>query len=76
MSAKDSPQGKRLLPRAAAAKGEDLALKRGADELMDRCEWALRRQPRALKLARKHYVDLCYYLHRAIVRAYRRHDPV
>jgi hypothetical protein len=46
----------------------DRALKRGADELMNLCEWSLRRRPRALKRARARYADLCVYLHRAIGR--------
>lgn len=47
----------------------DAALKRGADELMNRAEYALRERPRALEAARRAYRDLCMRLYRAIERA-------
>jgi hypothetical protein len=44
------------------------ALKRGADELMDRCAYALEQRPRALKNARKVYRDACFKLYRFLQR--------
>lgn len=49
----------------------EAALKRGADELIDRLEWALRDHPRALANARRDYVALCIKLYRRISRAER-----
>jgi hypothetical protein len=49
----------------------DAALKRGSDELMNLCEYALRDKPRALARARERYRALCLYLFRALERARR-----
>ncbi|MGB2621024.1 MAG: hypothetical protein WA857_21870 [Candidatus Acidiferrum sp.] len=46
------------------------AEKRGADELMNRCEYTLR--PRALKNARKAYRDACLKLYGFLRRHFRR----
>jgi hypothetical protein len=46
----------------------DTALKRGADELMNRVEYTLRDKPRALARLRRRYVDFCMLLYRAIGR--------
>jgi hypothetical protein len=56
--------------RSRAMPGDEAAaLKRGADELQTRLEWALRDHPRALKRARQRYKDFCLRLYRAIKRA-------
>jgi hypothetical protein len=39
------------------------ALKRGADELMNRCEYALGKRPRALRNARDVYRKCCLKLY-------------
>ena len=47
----------------------EAALKRGADELMNRAEYVLRDNPKALERARRAYRELCCLLFRAIERA-------
>jgi hypothetical protein len=49
----------------------DRAVARGADELMDRCEYALENQPEALHSARKIYRTACVGLYAALERHYR-----
>jgi hypothetical protein len=46
----------------------DAALKRGADELMNRAEYALRGKPRALARVKRAYLDFCFLAYRAIER--------
>lgn len=45
----------------AQAKHE--ALKRGADNLMNELEWALRDRPRALANSRREYKELCFRMY-------------
>jgi len=47
----------------------EAALKRGADELQSRLEWALRNRPRALENSRREYVEFCLRLYLKIQRA-------
>jgi len=49
----------------------EAALKRGADELQSRLEWALRNRPRALANSRREYVAFCTRLYRKIEHALR-----
>jgi hypothetical protein len=51
------------------ADAREAALKRGVDELQGRLEWVLRKQPRAIKTARKRYRDFCFRIYDAIERA-------
>ncbi len=51
-----------------AAIRTESALKRGVDELQSRLEYVLRNRPRALKFARKRYVEFAMILYRAIER--------
>lgn len=52
----------------ANAKSE-AALKRGADQLMDLAEYALRGRPRSLRFVRREYRKFCLLAYRAIERA-------
>ena len=61
-------------PRAHANGGQgelEAALKRGADELMNLAEYALRDRPSALKRVRRAYKGFCLTAYRAIKRASR-----
>lgn len=49
----------------------DAALKRGADELVARCEWEFRDRPRTWRRLRAAYVALCLWLYRALERSRR-----
>jgi hypothetical protein len=49
----------------------ELALKRGADDLQSRLEYALRDRPRALKFAQERYVRFTLMLYSAIEKATR-----
>jgi hypothetical protein len=46
----------------------EAALKRGADELMNRAEYALRQKPRTLARLRRRYIEFCLHVYRAIER--------
>jgi hypothetical protein len=61
-----------LPPGEARAHRELAPLRRGADQLADLSEFALRGHPRALARARQDYADLCRRLYRRIARAQRR----
>lgn len=54
-----------------AAERREAALKRGADELQNLIEYALRNLPRALQLARGQYVKFAVKLYREIASARR-----
>lgn len=57
--------------RSPTDRGER-ALKRGADELVDRAEWVLRDRPRALKNLRSRYRAFCVSIYAVLERAMRR----
>lgn len=50
-------------------KKAEAALKRGADELMERAGFALRERPRALRRVKRAYVRFCLLAYRAIDRS-------
>ena len=54
-----------------AKERREAALKRGADELQNLLEFALRDRPRALAFARKRYIRFAVRLYRAIATARR-----
>jgi hypothetical protein len=51
---------------------EGRAMKRGADELMNRCEHDLANRPRALRNARELYRKMCLRLYAFLERHFRR----
>jgi hypothetical protein len=55
--------------KVLADEQREAALKRGVDELQSRLEYLLRDRPRALKRARRQYVEFCLRLYRSIARA-------
>jgi hypothetical protein len=50
---------------------EEKAVKRGADELMNLCEWHFRKRPRVLARLRQAYRLLCLRLYCSLERSYR-----
>jgi len=60
-----APAGRRAMTERQPTQ-RDRALKRGADELMALCQWALRDRPRTLKQAQRRYAKLCVSLYQAI----------
>jgi hypothetical protein len=54
-----------------SADARKAALKRGADELMNLAEYALRERARALARVRRAYTQFCLLAYRAIERARR-----
>lgn len=67
----DSPATARPATTRRPSAAREAALKRGADELHARLEWALRQHPRALATARREYTDFCLRLEGKIGRALR-----
>ena len=59
------PPGRRAMTERQPTQ-RDRALKRGANELMALCQWALRDRPRTLKQAQRRYTKLCVSLYQAI----------
>jgi len=51
------------------SRAEQRAVELGSIELMNQLEWALRKQPRALRAQRRKYIRFCLELYRRLVRA-------
>jgi hypothetical protein len=59
----------RQAPRSFPSSQEIRAVEIGADELVSRAEWALRRHPRTLRNVRRAYLRLCVFVLGQVKRA-------